>query len=241
MRNTLRSGTLRASLGGTAVMLCAALSAGCSSVTPNSTNPRLAYDSEVRHPILISNEPETLDLPVGMHGPALSPQIETAIRTYVKGYRATGTGGITIQVPTDAANEIAAASTGRAVHYALVRAGVPRGRIQVAPYPVGDHSRPATLRLSYLKVKAVTPSCGLWPETQPNTIENPQYENFGCAAQQNLAAMVANPADLVQPEPMTPPNGTRRSSVIRTYANIGNTGWNPEPRTDLTESSIGGQ
>ena len=29
--------------------------------------------------------------------------------------------------------------------------------------------------------------------------ENQQYYNFGCATQRNLAAMVAEPADLVQP------------------------------------------
>ena len=67
-------------------------------------------------------------MPVGMNGPALSPQIETAIRNYVGDYRENGTGSITIQVPTASANEVAAASTGHAIHYALVRAGVPRGR-----------------------------------------------------------------------------------------------------------------
>ena len=51
-------------------------------------------------------------MPVGMRGPALSPEIETAVRDYVGEYRADGTGSITIQVPTGSANEVAAASTG---------------------------------------------------------------------------------------------------------------------------------
>lgn len=241
MRYALQATPARAALTGTAVALLAALSAGCSTTPPvSSSTPLAAYVSDERHPILISNEPEVLDLPVGMSGPALSPQIEHAIRDYVQGYRSAGTGAITIQVPTDAANEIAAAETGRAIHYALVRAGVPRHNIQVAPYQVGDHSRPAPLRLSYLRVKAVSPECGIWPEKSPNSVDNTQYANFGCASQQNLAAMVVNPADLVRPRTMTPADGARRADVIQKYEQLGNTGWLPEQRKDLTGSDISG-
>jgi pilus assembly protein CpaD len=167
---------------------------------------------------MVSEEPEVLDIPVGMNGPAISPQIETALRNYVEGYRDNGTGFITIQVPTASANAQAAAATGQAVHYALVRAGVDYASIQVAPYHVGDYAKVATLRVSYLRVKAATPTCGVWPERLPNSSDNRQYHNFGCAAQQNLAAMVANPADFIAPRPMTPANGARRAKVISDYS-----------------------
>ena len=206
--NFRRSGRLgRKAPGAAALLVLAALAAGCSAT---DTNVNLAnYDVQARHPIMISEEPEVLVIPVGMNGPALSPQIETAIRNYVGGYRENGTGSITIQVPTASANEVAASSTGQAIHYALVRAGVPRGAIQVAPYWVGDHSRVAAVRIAYLRVKAVTPECGIWPETQPTENQNGQFHNFGCAAQNNLAAMVANPADLIAPQPMA--TGQRRA------------------------------
>ncbi len=232
MRYTPRASTVRAGFAGASLLLLAVASAGCTSTQQPDMHPLLAYDSDMRHPILLSNEPEVLDMPVGMKGPALSPELETAIRDYVREYRASGTGDITIQVPTDAANDVAAASTGHAVHYALVRAGVPRGRIQVTPYQVGDHSRPAPLRLSYLRVKAVVPTCGIWPEKGPNSIDDEQFANFGCAQQQNLAAMVANPADLMRPQPMTPASGGRRANVIKTYVDSGNTGWQPEPEVE---------
>jgi hypothetical protein len=39
---------------------------------------------------------------------------------------------------------------------------------------------------------------------------------------------------------MDPPNGARRSNVIKKFADIGNTGWDPEPETKLLESdSVG--
>jgi pilus assembly protein CpaD len=200
-----------------AALLFAAAGAGCS--TTGTSDANLAdNDYRLRHPIMISNEPEVLDIRVGMSGPAMSPQIEAAIRNYVRGYQANGTGAVTIQVPTASANQVAAAQTGQAVHYALVKAGVPHGAIVVAPYHVGDHAKVASLRLSYLRVKAVAPQCGIWPESAPADYQNKDYFNFGCAAQQNLAAMVANPADLVAPQPTTPANGARRAKVITDYS-----------------------
>jgi pilus assembly protein CpaD len=228
----------RAALGGAVLVLLAGLSSGCSTTGTSDVNPA-NYDSNQRHPILISRDPEPLDLPVGMRGPALSPKIERAIGDYVAQYRSEGTGPITIQAPTGSANEAAAAATGRAVHYALVRLGVPRNQIVVSPYAVDDHSKVSPLRLAFLQVKAVVPDCGLWPAKQPVNGQNAQYFDFGCAQQQNLAAMVADPADLVRPRAMTPASGARRAKVMQIYIEKGNNGWDPTPYNGLIEENLG--
>jgi pilus assembly protein CpaD len=224
----------RYALHGAAFALAATLAAGCAS-TSTTTADLADHDFAVRHPIMLSEEPEVLDIPVGMNGPALSPAIETAIRQYVAGYRQDGTGAITIQTPTGSANEMAAGSTGHAVHYALVRAGVPHSQIVVAPYYVGNHAKVASLRISYLRVKAVAPTCGVWPETRPTGNNNAHYYNYGCATQQNLAAMVANPADLIAPQPMQPSNGARRAKVLSDYAQ----GNDTKSATTLIDTSVG--
>ncbi len=41
--------------------------------------------------------------------------------------------------------------------------------------------------------------------------------NHGCATQRNLAAMVDNPADLVQPRGETPAYTMRRTTVMEKY------------------------
>jgi pilus assembly protein CpaD len=229
-------GAPRGTAFGTAALLALTLaSAGCSTTGTSDVDVSL-YDHRLRHPIMISNEPEVLDIPVGMSGPAVSRQIDDAIANYVAGYSENGTGNITIQVPTASANEIAATSTGRAVHYSLVQAGVPHNRIEVAPYYVGNHAKAASVRLSYLRVKAVVPTCGIWPETAPNTRQNGQYHNFGCAAQQNLAAMVADPADLIAPQPTSPASGRRRAKVITDYG----AGEETKSAVELIESDVGG-
>jgi pilus assembly protein CpaD len=216
------------------LLAATALAAGCSTTGTSDVDMR-NFDYRERHPILVSNEPEVFDMRVGLRGPALSPEIETAIRDYVREYRNDGTGGITIQVPTGAANDLAAASTGHAVHYALVRAGVPRGQIQVAPYEVGDHSKTGSLRVSYLRVKAVVPTCGLWPSASDTNFENRDSFNFGCTQQKNLAAMVADPADLLTPRAMDPADGNRRADVISKYRR----GEDPKSNIILIDSDLG--
>ena len=47
--------------------------------------------------------------------------------------------------------------------------------------------------------------------------ENQPYWNLGCASQRNLAAMVDNPADLVQPRGETPAYTMRRTTVLDKY------------------------
>jgi pilus assembly protein CpaD len=55
------------------------------------------------------------------------------------------------------------------------------------------------------------------PTEDPEHFENKQYWNFGCASQHNLAAMVDNPHDLVQPRSETPPYTMRRTQVVEKY------------------------
>ena len=65
--------------------------------------------------------------------------------------------------------------------------------------------------------------CGVWPDdlgpniANPDYNENKQYYNFGCATQRNLAVMVANPSDLVQPRAETPAYTMRRTEGFDQY------------------------
>ncbi len=92
----------------------------------------------------------------------------------------------------------------------------PRHRHQALSSP---DAHAATLRITYPLMGAqVAGPCGLWPaDLGPSNdmkhFENQPYYNLGCATQQNLAAMVENPADLVQPRGETP--GLHRQALHR--------------------------
>ncbi len=67
------------------------------------------------------------------------------------------------------------------------------------------------------KEGAQVQECGQWPKDLARTSQNDQYENFGCAQQTNIAAMVANPQDLIRPRAQTPSDPMRRNTVIDDY------------------------
>jgi pilus assembly protein CpaD len=65
-----------------------------------------------------------------------------------------------------------------------------------APVTSGDIA-PGTVRVVVSRTRASVPNCPNWSvPSQPN-LENASMSNFGCAVNANLAAMVANPEDLV--------------------------------------------
>jgi pilus assembly protein CpaD len=76
--------------------------------------------------------------------------------------------------------------------------------------------------MNYSKLSADAGPCGQWPADLGPSIDskdftNRPYWNLGCATQRNLAAMVDNPADLVQPRGEAPAYTGRRSVAIDKY------------------------
>jgi pilus assembly protein CpaD len=126
-------------------------------------------------------------------------------------------------VPVDTANARAAAATFHEVKTLLAAGGVPSRGIMVRHYHPDDPRTLATIRLSYPRIAAVAGPCGVWPEDLGPSVlnesysENKEYYNFGCAYQRNMAAMVENPSDLVQPRPETPAYTLRRSEAFEKY------------------------
>jgi len=57
-------------------------------------------------------------------------------------------------------------------------------------------------------------------DQEQELFENKSYYNFGCAYQRNMAAMVDNPADLVQPRPETPAYTTGAAPRSRSIARV---------------------
>ena len=90
----------------------------------------------------------------------------------------------------------------------------------IASYQAPSVDVSAPVRVSYTAMRAQTDKCGRWPddllETMPKTSTTP---NFGCSYQNNLAAQIANPADLLGPRKQTPidaENAAMSSTTTRT-------------------------
>lgn len=217
-----------------AVLLAGVVLAGCQSVTATHTT-LTDQDYRKRHPIMVAEQPEVMDIPVAMKATELTPDIDRGIARFVNAYRAAGTGYMNIQVPAGSANEVAALTVARAVKNAVQRSGVAASHIRVTPYQVDNTAWVAPVRLSFLKVKAVAPECGIWPEDLAKPDTDKQYFNFGCAHQQNLAAMVQHPSDLITPREMTPADGEQRSRVIDLYRSGGDPSATIQTQSNLND------
>jgi pilus assembly protein CpaD len=101
--------------------------------------------------------------------------------------------------------------------------GVPSRGIAMYHYHPEDQQTLAPIKLNYTRIAATAGPCGMWPEdlgpslSNPTYSENKPYYNYGCATQRNLAAMVDNPSDLVQPRAETPAYTARRTEGFDKY------------------------
>ncbi|MBN8980213.1 MAG: CpaD family pilus assembly protein, partial [Rhizobiales bacterium] len=114
--------------------------------------------------------------------------------------------------------------------------------ITIRSYKPSDPRLFATIRVNYPRIIADAGPCGIWLEdlgpsvNNKGYIENRPYHNFGCSTQRNLAAMVDNPADLVQPRSETPANGARRTEAFEKYRS-GKTTATTYPESDKAKIS----
>jgi pilus assembly protein CpaD len=179
-------------------------------------------DYRTNHPIVISEKEEKIDLPVGAGDRGMTQMQRATLLGFLDGYDKSAAPAMSILVPVGSANEIAAAAAGRDFARLAVKNGVRANRIAVVSYQAGSSETSAPVRVSYARLRAHTDKCGRWPEDMLEGTENKHYANFGCSYQNNLAAQLANPADLLGPRKQTAIDAENRSRVIGDYRANGN-------------------
>jgi pilus assembly protein CpaD len=203
-----------------AMVGCAAMLAGCT--TDQAAIKEVPGDHRQRHPIAIREGVHTVEIFVGSRRGELTLDQRADVLAFAQTWRRDAAGGIRIELPSGTVNQVAAANALQEVRSILTNMGVPPQDIEVRPYRPGDPRTMATLRLNYPRMVASAGPCGMWPHDLGPTLdrvdsENIEYWNFGCSLQRNVAAQVANPADLVQPRGETPAYTQRRTMVVEKY------------------------
>jgi len=215
-----RHRTLR--LFGALVGLSVALSA-CTSSGGEVVTASVPDDYRLRHPITIQEADRSVVVFVGQARGGLSASQRADVMGLAHIWVSEATGAIVADVPVDTPNARAAASALREIQALLAAGGVPPRAIAVHRYRPDDPRGLATIRLTYPRIAAVAGPCGLWPDDLGPSVENPgyfenkNYYNFGCAYQRNVAAMIDNPSDLVQPRTETPAYTARRTASFTKY------------------------
>jgi pilus assembly protein CpaD len=195
---------------------------GCTH-TEQEITATVPTDYRLRHPIAIQEGAATTEVFVGTARGGLSAPQRADMIAVAQNWLREGTGVITVDVPVDTPNARAAQDSFRELQALLTASGVPARGINMRNYKPNDPRYFATIRVTYPKIVASVGPCGTWPEdlgpsiNNKSYISNKPYFNLGCASQRNLAAMVENPSDLVQPRPETPAYTGRRNTVLTAF------------------------
>jgi pilus assembly protein CpaD len=178
-------------------------------------------DYRQRHPIVLREGGQSVDILLGRNRGGLTANQHADVMSFANAWRNESGSGIIVNVPKGGPTDHAASDATREIRSIFTAVGVPSSAVYMRSYHPSRTSL-ASIKLSYSKLVAEAGPCGEWPKDigpswNSGSPENQPYWNFGCATQRNLASMVDNPADLVQPRGENPAYAPRRSVVIEKY------------------------
>ena len=218
----------------------------CTTSGDVATTASVPGDYRLRHPIAIEEADRSVVVFVGHGRGGLSASERTEVMGLARTWVREGTGAIVADVPVDTPNARAAAAAFQEVRALLAAGGVPPRGVTLHHYHPDDPRAFAAITLTYPRIAAVAGPCGLWPDDLGPSIlnkeysENKEYYNFGCAYQRNMAAMIDNPSDLVQPRSETPAYTARRNVAFERYRK-GETTTTAYPESDKAKLSDTGK
>jgi len=217
--NFLNSKTARGAKMVVAASLATLALAGCRHLEDPGT--RVAawqlVDAKQRHPIMVTKAPRELSLRISSASRGLSARQRAKLVNFYAAFRATDTGNgrLVIQAPSGSANEVAGMHAVREARDLLRAEGLGEADIIVEAYQADGGQPP--VKLSFLTYVAEGPSCRNFPTNLAYQPNNLPYPDLGCSTQRNLAGMIANASDLVEPRTMTPRSSERRDETWNKY------------------------
>lgn len=197
-------------------VICALTSlTACQSTAEMEPVQSTSYTS--RHPIVVSDEVVSMKVQSGRNKLGLSNIQRNKIQDFISDYKESGTGPLKINSPSSAVHDVMAAGASAEVRKIIEYYAIPRSSLQLANYYPRNPRVSSPVIISYRRYAATASKCGAWPESSTITYENKPVWNFGCATQNNLAAMIANPRDLIEPRDSQPADAQRRDKVFENY------------------------
>jgi pilus assembly protein CpaD len=199
------------------VLSLAVLATACASLDDSSSKKLAKHDDPPITPteqfsIKVSSAPDQILL--APHPNGVSDAQADALAALVDRWRDSGAESITIMAP--AGGEGQAYHATAAIEATLEELGVSPDRIKLGGYNPGPRVG-APIAVGFKSYKAQGPECGRDWKDFTSSRDNSVNSNFGCATTANIAAMIANPADLLTPRQMDPADANRRDVVLGKY------------------------
>lgn len=185
-----------------------AAAAACAGGAPRERDPAVARAEAVRQvqiertildahtasPVAVEAR---LTLPAAAGATGLTPSERAQIDQFASEFIQMGRGNVVISVPANSGNSQTASILAQEAQRALFASGVDFAKIAGGGYQAqGQPNAPVVLSFSRYEARAVP--CTPWSQIDPRkTADNGPSERFGCAQNANLAAMLADPGDLL--------------------------------------------
>lgn len=190
-----------------------ALSA-CNSIPPAVPIENVETGLFKRNAIQAVETAETLEIVLDQSASQLSLSDKRLVRGFVRAFKDHGHGPLVMLLPEGTLNQqfaVGAVAEARAiafengVNYEEIAGGAKFGR---SP----------SIILSFKKYDALAPDCKSFAEIDVAEIRsNNDLPNLGCAVRTNMAAMIADPADLLGTRELDPADVVRRNTTLQQY------------------------
>jgi pilus assembly protein CpaD len=202
--------------------------AGCT--FPLANGPEQLPQVNNRFPIKVEPQVAAMSVPVAADG-GLQARDADRVRAFANIWKDRGYGSLALSSNGSGAS----ASTLREVRSILLATHVADTAIRVSEDRGVGGSKGDMVQLSFLTDTAIATPCeGLWEENMGEEPRNLAPRDFACASQQNLAALVEDPRDLVQPRQQDPADAMRRGTVLDKYRK----GESSATQTDKSEDGL---
>lgn len=201
-----------------ALGLVAVVAAGCTKPPLTNSEAQL-YSAEARYPIAVEPQVAMLAVRVDDGLQSIGRGEEERVRAFVNRWKMRGQGMMNAASPSEGANREAVAGAISQLKRLFAAQGLDMGAVRYTSYKPAKDDAQAPITLSFVTYVANAAECGTdWTENLGFTPRNQPWPEFGCSTQRNLAAIVADPRDLMEPQASDPVvAGTRRGDVMDKY------------------------
>lgn len=183
------------------------------------TEEQIGWSNRMNTQIVAQESTAELKIGTVVSGEKLGGPERQAVQTFATSYQQEGHGALIISRPSNGPDDVSAMRAAADARAVMLSEGVDASLIAEGTYD-GTGARSAPLIISYRTYNAVVPNC---PDMShwdiADTYSNSALPSLGCAVSMNLAAMIADPSDLVGAQPMDPADLNRRTIVLTKYRN----------------------
>lgn len=183
--------------------------AACS--TPTASTGPVINNNKVQ----VAESIERLELYTRPNGLELSARDKAAVDLFLQSYGRRGNGPLYVNLPANAQSGLGVQQAQSLIRQSLSVNGLGRASVQTGQYQTA-YGTPAPVVLSYRTLRTVPQDCRFSGDLS-DTYNNQPYDSFGCSQAANLAAMIGDPRQLLDPYEMTISDSQRRQTVYDRY------------------------